>query len=114
MVWFLGLCAFAVLGLAALAGSGRFGELPPPVHDTPVLDLPAGALGGADLRALRFANGVRGYAPAQVDEVLGRLAAQLDAAQTSGWPAPSDGQADAGTHDDAPPQASTADRTHGF
>ena len=79
MVWFLGACAVAVLGLAAVAGNGRFGSLPPAVHDTPVLDLPVGALTGADVRAIRFAGGVRGYAPAQVDEVLGRLAAQLDA-----------------------------------
>ncbi len=79
MVWFLGACAVAVLGLAAVAGSGRFGALPPPVHDTPVLDLPPGALSGDDVRAIRFAGGLRGYAPAQVDEVLGRLAAQLDA-----------------------------------
>ncbi|MBK8462356.1 MAG: DivIVA domain-containing protein [Nigerium sp.] len=80
MVWFLGACAVAVLGLAAVVGSGRFGSLPPPVHDTPVLDLPPGALTGADLRAIRFAGGGRGYACAQVDEVLARLAAQLDAA----------------------------------
>ena len=80
MVWFLVACAAAVLGLAAVAGSGRFGALPPPVHDTPVLDLPMGVLTGDDLRGIRFAGGLRGYAPAQVDEVLGRLAAQLDAA----------------------------------
>lgn len=79
MVWFLGACAAAVLGLAAVAGSGRLGSLPPVVHDTPVLDLPPGPLTGADVRSIRFAGGVRGYAPAQVDEVLGRLAAQLDA-----------------------------------
>lgn len=89
MVWFLGACAAAVLGLAAVAGSGRLGSLPPVVHDTPVLDLPPGPLTGTDVRSIRFAGGARGYAPAQVDEVLGRLAAQLDAAlppDAPSWP----------------------------
>lgn len=80
MVVFIIVCAVVVLALAALAGGGRFGELPPPVRDTPVLELPHGVLTGDDLRGIRFAGGPRGYAPAQVDELLGRLAAQLDAA----------------------------------
>lgn len=78
MEWVLWGLAVVVLALAALAGSGRFGALPPPVHDTPVLDLPDADLTAADLRRIQFASVARGYSPAQVDELLGRVAAQLE------------------------------------
>ena len=50
-----------------------------PVHDTPVLQLPDGHLTGTDLRGVQFAVEVRGYSMAQVDELLARVAGQLDA-----------------------------------
>ena len=40
MEWFVGGLVVVVLGLAAVAGSGRFGSMPPPVHDSPVIELP--------------------------------------------------------------------------
>lgn len=70
--------AAAILGLAAVAASGRLGELPPTVTDTPTPHLPAGRMSAADLRGLRFAVVTRGYSMQQVDEVLERLAAQLE------------------------------------
>ena len=78
MEWFLAGLVLVVLAVAALAGAGRLGEMPPPVHDAPVLDLPPGVLTAQDVRGLQFAVTARGYSPAQVDEVLQRLAAQLD------------------------------------
>lgn len=70
----------AILGVAAVAASGRLGELPPPVTSTPAPQVPHGELTGDDLRAARFSVVPRGYSMAQVDDLLERLARQLDAA----------------------------------
>ena len=78
MEWLLWSCAVLVLGLAAVAGSGRLGEMPPPVRDAAVPELPDGALRGHDLRRVQFAVVTRGYSMAQVDELLDRLADQLE------------------------------------
>jgi DivIVA domain-containing protein len=50
------------------------------VTDTPQPHVPDGSLVGADLRSLRFAVVPRGYSMQQVDELLDRLASQLDEA----------------------------------
>ncbi|HHU37746.1 MAG TPA: DivIVA domain-containing protein [Propionibacterium sp.] len=78
MEWILWGLVVVVLALAAIAGAGRFGAMPPPVHDAPVVHLPAGTLTGEDLRRVQFALVPRGYSVAQVDELLGRVADQLD------------------------------------
>lgn len=79
MQWVLWMIAVGVLGLAAVAASGRLGELPGTVTDTPRPHVPTGVLNGDDLRGLRFAVVPRGYSMDQVDELLDRLARQLDA-----------------------------------
>jgi DivIVA domain-containing protein len=79
MQWVIWMIAVAVLGLAAVAASGRLGELPGTLTDTPRPHVPTGALNGDDLRGLRFAVVPRGYSMDQVDELLDRLARQLDA-----------------------------------
>ncbi|MDQ7991719.1 MAG: DivIVA domain-containing protein [Propionicimonas sp.] len=78
MEWFLWMIAVAVLGVAAVAASGRLGELPPPVTSAPAPHLPAGELSGTDVRQAQFAVVLRGYSMAQVDELLDRVARQLD------------------------------------
>ena len=78
MQWVLWMIAVGVLGLAAVAASGRLGELPGTVTDTPRPHVPTGVLSGDDLRGLRFAVVPRGYSMDQVDELLDRLARQLD------------------------------------
>lgn len=78
MEWFLWMIAVAVLGLAAVAASGRLGELPATVTSTPVPHLPSGDVTGQDIRDARFAVVLRGYSMAQVDELLDRVARQLD------------------------------------
>lgn len=70
--------AVAVLGLAAVAASGRLGGMPATVTDTPVPHVPQGRLTADDLRQARFAVVPRGYSMVQVDELLDRLARQLD------------------------------------
>ena len=87
MQWVLWMIAVAILGLAAVAASGRLGELPATVTDTPRPHVPHGLLNGDDLRGLRFAVVPRGYSMQQVDELLDRLARQLDGTR-GGQPGP--------------------------
>lgn len=84
MQWVLWMIAVGVLGLAAVAASGRLGELPGTVTDTPRPHMPTGPIAGDDLRGLRFAVVPRGYSMDQVDELLDRLARQLDRHRTPG------------------------------
>lgn len=69
--------AAAVFGVAAVV-FGRGEELAPlPPGATPTR-LPAGEIGGDDVRELRFQQAVRGYRMTEVDWVLDRLADELD------------------------------------
>ncbi len=79
MEWVLWMAAVLVLGLAAFAASGRLGEMPATVTDTPRPHIPSGTLTADDLRGLRFGVVTRGYSMQQVDELLDLLARQLDA-----------------------------------
>lgn len=94
--WFLWMLGVAILGVAAVAASGRLGELPPPVTSTPTAHVPQGDLTGDDLRAIRFAVVPRGYSMAQVDYLLDRLARQLEGSRpvpdqaANSLPAPAD------------------------
>jgi len=67
-----------VLGAVAAAAAGRGGELAPVPEPGPELptDRP---LTGEDLRAVCFDVAVRGYTMRQVDLLLDRLAAELEA-----------------------------------
>ncbi|MDR1711389.1 MAG: DivIVA domain-containing protein [Propionibacteriaceae bacterium] len=78
MEWMLWILAVAVLGVGAVVASGRFGELPRTVTSTPVPRIPDGDLSGQDIREARFAVTFRGYSMQQVDELLDRVAWQLD------------------------------------
>ncbi len=78
MEWVLWMIAVAILGLAAVVASGRWGEMPATVTDTPRPHVPSGTLTGDDLRGLRFAVVTRGYSMQQVDELLDRLSRQLE------------------------------------
>lgn len=74
----VGLVAAAVFLLASLL-FGRGEELAPlPPGATPTR-LPVDGITGADVRTLRFPQAVRGYRMAEVDWVLERTAAELDA-----------------------------------
>ena len=75
--------AVIIIGLAAVAGSGRFGDMPGTTGSRPNLILPDRALTGADVDAVRFAVVSRGYAMDQVDALLDRLVAQMNQAATA-------------------------------
>jgi DivIVA domain-containing protein len=78
--WGLAAVAVLVIGVTWMAAQGRFGAMPPLIDDRPGPDLPEdGDLSADDLRDLRLAVVTRGYSMGQVDELLDRLAEQLDA-----------------------------------
>ncbi|MGO4616479.1 DivIVA domain-containing protein [Nocardia sp. 2YAB30] len=79
-VLIVGLVA-AVLFLLASAVFGRSEELGPLPEGTTATLLPAEGITGADVRALRFQQVVRGYKAAEVDWALARLAARIDELQ---------------------------------
>lgn len=81
MVWILCGGIIVIIGLAVLAASGKFGQVPAVVDDRPVPDLPEGDLSADDVRGARFAVVARGYSMRQVDELVDRLVAQMEVAQ---------------------------------
>ena len=80
MEWFIAAVAVVALGVAAVVASGGGGSMAKdPVRDTYADTLPEGRFDGPALRQLRFGVALRGYAMDQVDTVLDRLAADLEA-----------------------------------
>ncbi len=75
MEWVLVLVAIAVLGVAAWAGTGKLGELPPVVTDRPKGRIPDGPLSPDLLAALQLPRASSGYSRHQVDDHLSALAA---------------------------------------
>ncbi|RVW06110.1 DivIVA domain-containing protein [Rhodococcus spongiicola] len=57
---------------------GRSEELPPLPAGTTATVLPAEGVTGADVRALRFQQAVRGYKASEVDWALERLGQEID------------------------------------
>lgn len=70
MAWLLVVVVIIVIGLAVMAGSGKFGQVPPVVDDRPAPDFPEGDLSAESLRSVRFAVVPRGYSMSQVDQLL--------------------------------------------
>jgi DivIVA domain-containing protein len=78
MEWFIAVVAIAALGVAAMAAAGGVGEMSPePVEDVYRQQLPEGPLEADDIRGARFGLALRGYAMAQVDDLLDRLAREV-------------------------------------
>jgi DivIVA domain-containing protein len=79
MEWFIAVVAVAALGVAAMAAAGGMGTMSKdPVYDTYRQDLPSGgALTAEELKNVRFGVTLRGYAMAQVDDLLDRLAVEI-------------------------------------
>ncbi len=74
------LVALAVVGVTAVVAVGRGDGLSDPEPDrAPYGTLPPGDVDRAALDRLRFSLGFRGYRMDEVDAVLDRVAAELDA-----------------------------------
>ncbi|MDO5501365.1 MAG: DivIVA domain-containing protein, partial [Propionibacteriaceae bacterium] len=70
--------AVLILGIAAVAATGRFGGIPEHVEPDVYRDsLPPTPLTGTDLAGVRFGITPRGYAVDQVDDLLDRLAHEI-------------------------------------
>ncbi|MFW0792580.1 DivIVA domain-containing protein [Gordonia sp. CPCC 205515] len=57
---------------------GRGEQLPPLDRGTTLTRLPRAGITGDDVRALTFAQTVRGYSPSEVDWAMEKLARELD------------------------------------
>jgi DivIVA domain-containing protein len=91
MALFFALAVVAVMGAAAVVATGRGGSMAQVYDDRRDVLVPADRpLASADLRAVRFTTALRGYRAAEVDALLDRLAAQLDAAQPGAAEPPQD------------------------
>ncbi|WP_425465813.1 DivIVA domain-containing protein [Nocardioides rubriscoriae] len=89
MTWFFGIVVVLALGGIALVASGRGAPMVDEYDDRPdALVPPTGDLGAADLRQVRFSLGLRGYRMSEVDTLLSRLAAQLEAQAQQAQQAP--------------------------
>ena len=79
MMWFFAILLVLVLGAIAMVAAGRGTPLAPEYDDRPDASVPAGRIVGDDLRRVRFSLALRGYRMSEVDALLDRLAAQLEA-----------------------------------
>jgi DivIVA domain-containing protein len=80
MTWIFAILLVLALGGIALVASGWGTPLARVYDDRPDVDVPVGRkLTGDDLRRVRFGLVLRGYRMSEVDELLSRVASQLEA-----------------------------------
>ncbi|GAB3485728.1 DivIVA domain-containing protein [Flexivirga sp.] len=80
MIVFLIALLVVVIGLVVFAVLGHFGaQLEDPTGTSPFESLPRGVVTAEDIDQVRFDQTLRGYRMGQVDEVLDRLRAELQA-----------------------------------
>ena len=80
MTWIFVVVLVLVAGAVAVIAAGAGGSMATEYDDRPDALVPAeGPLSAADLRRIRFSTVVRGYRASEVDALLDRLSAQLDA-----------------------------------
>jgi DivIVA domain-containing protein len=88
MMWLFAILLVLAMGAIALLAAGKGTPMSEVYDDRPDALVPAeGDLTGDDLRRVRFSLAFRGYRMSEVDALLERLAAQVDAPE-GGWPAP--------------------------
>ena len=79
MMWFFAVLVVLVMGGVAMVASGRGGSMAPAYDDRPDLALPDDRpIAAQDLRTVRFPLAFRGYRMSDVDELLARLATELE------------------------------------
>jgi len=81
MTWFFAILIVLVMGAVAVVAGGRGGSLAETYDDRPDARVQAeGPLAASDLRQVRFTTAFRGYRMSEVDALLDRLSAELEAA----------------------------------
>ena len=79
MEWAIVAIVVIALAVAALAAAGGMGGMPTePIRDIYRQSLPAEPLTAGDLSSARFGITLRGYAMDQVDDLLARLAREIE------------------------------------
>lgn len=79
MTWLVGILIVVVMGGIAALAAGKGRPMATVYDDRPDALVPRdGDVRGADLRRVRFSLALRGYRMAEVDELLDRLAWQLE------------------------------------
>jgi DivIVA domain-containing protein len=82
MTWVFAILIVALIGVVAVAATGRGGAMAETFDDRPDSRVQAdGPLTSQDLRRVRFSTAFRGYRMSEVDALLDRLAAERDAAE---------------------------------
>jgi DivIVA domain-containing protein len=80
MIWFFVIVVVLAMGGIALVASGRGAPMLDEHDDRPDALVPTdGVLGPQDLRRVRFSLAFRGYRMSEVDTLLSRLAAEMEA-----------------------------------
>lgn len=74
----IGVTLIILAGGVAVAAAGHGEGLAPREVDDPPVRLPEEDISGDDVREVRFSTAMRGYRVAEVDEVLERLAREID------------------------------------
>ena len=78
-MWFFAILLVLVMGGVAALAAGRGAPMSPAYDDRPDALVPReGALNGRDVRRVRFSLAFRGYRMSDVDELLARLATELE------------------------------------
>lgn len=75
--WLFAIGIVVLIGAVAVVAAGRGAPLAEVYDDRPDARVPAGPLGAADLRRVRFSTAFRGYRADEVDALLDRLVEQL-------------------------------------
>lgn len=87
MTWVFVIVVVLAMGGIALVAAGRGAPMAEEYDDRPDALVPAtGSLGPDDLRRVRFTLTFRGYRMSEVDALLSRLAAEMEA--TRAWEPP--------------------------
>jgi DivIVA domain-containing protein len=99
MMWVFAVLVVLAMGGVALVAAGRGEPMAPTYDDRPDALVPDGRpLAAEDLRRVRFSLALRGYRMSEVDALLSRLAAELEAhdtpAEGTGPEAPSEPRTD--------------------
>lgn len=82
MTWFFVILIVALLGVIAVVAGGWGGSMAQTYDDRPDVRVQADApLSAADLRRVRFSTAFRGYRMSEVDALLDRVGAEMEAGE---------------------------------